>query len=464
MKLPKRTKKRRYSISGVQLRQFFVRHGLQHGEKAVAGLLILAAIGLALRAFYYQSLPWQPEELTTLADNTEKAIKANEHFETDIQETLFDYARYAGHIRTQVPFAPYQSGAEWYPILLPSPPPRSGFEVLAAESLRGEAVRRSGLTLQGTMSGQGQRLPPGILPSANAASSLWVNLFVTLPVHNQWEIYNQIFDTPREFNRPEYVYYELERTAVKPNEALVWQPVIVPLAAEIRADLHYDFSPERLIPFALGLPQAQDTGSLLLFSDFDIEPATTYIYRIRLYLTNPNYHMQLTSVLEGVDTKNEFVRSDWHLSAMVAVPDRTSVRLHSVTPSDPAEFPRQTAPLRPVRGTLILDYFDVELGQSLPEVEKREVLRGMLANMPKDEANRFINRNRSPGEAVNVNYPDSGLRSGICVMDFHGGRPLQKRLTREAQASPDLFVTGRALLLMPDGTMQTLSTAPKFFR
>jgi hypothetical protein len=48
-------------------------------------------------------------------------------------------------------------------------------------------------------------------------------------------------------------------------------------------------------------------------------------------------------------------------------------------------------------------------------------------------------------------------------MDFSGGRKLQKRSTREALGSPDLSVPGKALLLMPDGTMQVTTTAPELF-
>jgi hypothetical protein len=106
----------------------------------------------------------------------------------------------------------------------------------------------------------------------------------------------------------------------------------------------------------------------------------------------------------------------------------------------------------------------MELGQSLPLVEKSNVSRGMLGNMSKKDANKFINRGKSVDEnASSVNYPDTGLRSDVCVMDFSGGRRLQKRQSREAQGSPDLALAGKALLLMPDGTMQVISTEQELF-
>jgi hypothetical protein len=200
---------------------------------------------------------------------------------------------------------------------------------------------------------------------------------------------------------------------------------------------------------------------MILFSDFDgVKPAATYAYRIRLYLANPNYNMQEASVEEGVDTKNPYIRSDWSPFASVYVPDRTVVLVASVTlPDSNMDFPRQSAPLRAVIGTLFLDYFDTELGQALPIVEKVRVERGMLANMTKIEANRYHSRGKSPDESVNINYPDIGLRSDVCIMDFSGGRKLQKRPT-----APDLFVPGKVLLLMPDGTMQVTTTAPELFK
>jgi hypothetical protein len=185
-----------------------------------------------------------------------------------------------------------------------------------------------------------------------------------------------------------------------------------------------------------------------------------------LYLVNPNYGLQETSVEEGVDTKNQLIRSDWSDFARVSVPDRTLVHIQSVIPTDQTDFPRQAASLllRPIRGTILLDYFDVELGQSLPPVEKTDVLRGMLCNMSKTEANRFVNRGKPPDEIVTINYPELGLRSYVCVMDFSGGRKLQKKPSREAQGSPDLSTASKALLLMPDGTMQITSTEQELFR
>ena len=468
MKLPKNFDKEQEESGIVALLRRFL---FRHGEKIAAGILVVAAVWCALNIRNYSSLSWQPNELEELATETEEIIRANEILITDADVRPFHYADYAEQIRTHLPIEPYRFDAGWRPVIHPGPPPRSGFDVLTAEALRGEAVRRDGSSapeqwrrpsVSGTPSGQ----------SAANHASIWVNVYGTIPLEAQWEIYNLVFESGHEINRPRYVYYELEKAEIDPQKELTWQPVIVfPDLSneEFRAGRHVDSYPDffrdRLIPFEQrqGASQESFGRSSLLFSDFDVEPARTYVYRIRLYLANPNYNLQESSVKPGVDTRNEFVRSHWSSFARVYVPDRTLVQIFTVTPTDSADFPRQAAPLGTVRGAFFLDYFDIELGQSLPLVERRNVERGMICNMSKSEANRILNRGKTGDDIVNINYPDAGLRSDVCVMDLIGGRRLQKRPSREAQGSPDLTVTGKALLLMPDGTMQITSTAQELF-
>jgi len=435
--------------------RFFVRHG----EKIAAGAFVAVAIWLAMQIQNYQPLHWKPNELKTLADNTEEIILNNE---IDVELAIFGFTEYAAQQKEPVSLTLYRTEAVWRPAMRPAPLLRGNFEVLTAQSLRGEAMRRAGWTVQENKATQWQ--PParpeteGASPVRNTAAIL-INLYGTLPVWEQWDIYNQVFDNFDPANRPEYAYYELERTKITPGGGPDWQPVDVYGGEAAQA--------ERLILFSQS-QEALQNQDLLLFSDFDIEPSNTYAYRIRLYMRNPNYNLQETSVASDVDTTSEFLQSDWSSFARVYVPDRTLVRLQSVNPSDEADFPRVVAPLRQASVTLLLDYFDVEQGLSLPLVEKRDVRRGMLGNMSKDEANRLTNRGNT-GEIVAgaiplVNYPDAGLRSNVCVMDYSGGRRLQKRQSREAQASPDMIVPGKALLLLPDGTIQVTSTESELFR
>ena len=425
--------------------RFFVRHG----EKVASGALVVMAVWIALQVENHQRLSWKSDELENLADNTAEIILKNE-IATEME--VFDFAEYAEQNRMMIPSVPYHSDTAWNPVILPPPRPRGRFEVLSAQSFRGEAIRRAGWMAQKGQTTQWQ--PPATVddnasPVRNTAS-IWINLFGTLPIWEQGDIYDQVFDNIDPANHPKYVYYELAKMEITSKGASVWQPVIFA---------------DRLIPFGQPL-EALQNQDLLLFSDFDIEPGKTYVYRMRLYIRNPNHNQQASAVEQGVDTTSEFLRSEWSPFARINVPDRTLVQLQSVSPTDDALFPRQVDPLRSIRGTLFLDYFDIEQGLSLPLVEKRNVSRGMLGNMSKDEANRSINRGNAgdivAGEVV-VNYPDAGLVSNVCVMDFSGGRKLQRKSTREAQASPDLFVSGKALLLMPDGTMQATSTEPEFY-
>ena len=456
----------------------------RHCEKIFAGVIVIAALWIALTGLNYHPLPWQPNTLEELIDSTEETIRNNEYTVADEQIIVFDYDTYAEQIKERIPSEPYHSEAAWKPVLHSGLSTRGGFEILTAE-LRGEAARRTN-SLKGETQDRWQRPPlqatTGESQYGNNDTSIWVNLYGTIPIQNQWDIYKEAFKDTVVISRPQYVYYELERAEIKPKMELVWQPVIVypEYSAEgdqtsPNIDLDFSWDRDRLIPMRQSSsrrPEQQGTAqerfggtsiqegnhdhsNLLLFSDFNVEPASTYAYRIRLYLANPNYNLQDSSVEEGVDTRNEFVPSDWSALERVYVPDRTTVRLQSVTPPDGAEFPRQSIPWGQIKGKIFLDHFDVELGQLLPEVEKSDVLRGTLGNMSKEEANRYI-KGRKPGDSISVNYPDTGLRSGVCIMDFSGGRKLQKKVSKESQGSPELFVACKALLLMPDGTMQVI--------
>ncbi|MDR0327683.1 MAG: hypothetical protein LBI05_05230 [Planctomycetaceae bacterium] len=469
MKSPKNFKHKQDRNSGIVL---LLRFLVRHGEKIFAGGIIVVAIWIASQTRLHQRLSWQPDEMVQQAVNVENAIRDSTFSVVDENEKIFDYATFAEQIKAEIPTEPYRSDSEWNPVIHQGAPPRSGFQVIPAESLRGEARRRISTAAQ-SKAEQWQRPPqPGTQSSANDAP-IWINVYGTIPLWTQWDVFNHVFDHLPEINKPKYVYYELEKAEVNSKEELIWQPVIVypdypveKFQASRKFNSYSDFSPDRLVPFEQRQisPQEQFADSLLLFSDFDVEPARTYAYRIRLYLVNPNFNLQVTSVEEGVDTKNELVRSDWSAFAKVYVPDRTLVQLQSVTlPDASVDFPRQTVFLREIEGTLFLDYFDRELGQSLPLVEKANVRRGMLGNMSKNDANKYINKGRTPEEFRPVNYPDTGLRSDVCIMDFSGGRKLQKRQSREAQGSPNLAIAGKALLLMPDGTMNVISTEQDLF-
>jgi hypothetical protein len=472
MKLPKNIKWKQEKKGVVAaILQFLVKHS----EKFVASVVFLVAVWIALQTQNFQRLPWKPDELNKLAEDTEHTIRNNASGIESEKFNIFDYATFAEQIQLQIPTEPYRSDTEWRPVLQPSPIPRGGLEILTADVLKGESVRRIGLTAQGQNPEQWQRPPLPELPAASNDGSIWVNLYGTIPFWSQWDIYNQVIGTlAPETNKPKYVYYELEKAEIKPAtvnplEELAWHPVIVyPDYPESTLSEHFDvppdFSPTRLIPFAQGTSQEEYANRSLLFSDFEVQPARTYVYRMRLYLINPNYHLQESSVLEGVDTKNKFLRSDWSNFARVYVPDRTVVQIQSVKPAEQTDFPRQTTPLRSIRGTVFLDYFDVELGQSLPLVEKTDILRGMLCNMSKNEALRYVNRGRTAEEFVTINFPETGLRSDVCMMDLSGGRKLQKIASRASQGSPDLSTVDKALLLMPDGTMQITSTEQELFR
>jgi hypothetical protein len=463
MRLPKSSIQDEDNRSGVaRLLRFIGRHV----EKFVAAAVVVAAVVFASQTGNIQHLSWQADDLEEQAENTEKTIKEGKYTATDNENVkIFNYSLHAEQIKEWIPSEPYRHEAEWSPILHPDVSPRGSVNILTVELLRGEAIRRTGLNAPKTLSDQWLRPTlPGMLHTIPVAP-IWVNLYGTIPVEKQQDIYNQVFEHVIKINTPEYVYYELEKAEIKPQEAPCWRPVIVYPGytnsidpPQHGMDSFPDVSLDRLVPMG----QQHGTlwnENLLLFSDFEVESAKSYAYRIRLYVVNPHYNMQESSVQDGVDTTNKLLRSDWSPFAKIAVPDRILVQLRSVTPTDSADFPQQISPLRAVKGTMTLNYFDIEMGRSLPPVEKADLSRGMLCNVPKNEV---ISHEITAG--VENNYPDDGLRSGVCVLDFSGGRKLQKRNTRESQTSPDLAIAGKALLLMPDGTMQVITTEPDVFR
>jgi hypothetical protein len=486
------------------LQQFFI----WHSEKIVAGILVVAALWLAMQGLGYQTLTWQPGELEEIARDTESAIKKSTRTAADEGIKMFDYAAYAKQIKEKIPPDPYRAEVAWKPALYPSPQSRGGIQILTAESLKGEPLR-TGMT---SVSGQGQdrwvrpSLPdqtgnrpirPNRGGNLEVPEPIWVNLYGVIPAAKQWEIYDQAFSTAvktdASLSKPEYSCYELERAEYKPGQALDWQPVVVYPASEFGGSpgASEDPSLERLIPFEQqllgqlgtggtsrppvrggtsgrkGTQSGGDADSVLLYSDEKIEPAKTYAYRMRLHLLNPNYNLPEETVAEEVDTKSPSIMSDWSTPALVYVPDQTAARLLAVIPPDRADFPRQTSPQNSPKGIMLLEYFDLDMAQALPPVEKAEVVRGSICNMSKEDVLKVISKGRNvpggvaPGQRPGLDFPDTGLRSNVCIADLSGGRKLQKGTSKEAGLSPDLVVTSKALLLHPNGMMQVASTLPE---
>lgn len=486
MRPPKTTPSEQEKGDSVPL---FMKIFIRHGEKVAVAVVVGIAVWIALQGLKYSPLTWHPETLVELAETTENTIRNNEHTIADEALEIFDYAAYAEQIKENILIEPYRSATAWKPILHPEIPPRGGFEILAAEAFEGLAVRRVDSIAQDSIAkGKNYWQRPSLpdVPSqslgdnqnsANPSPMLWVNLYGTIPVLQQWEIFNQSLDATFEAHQPEYAYYELEKAEITPSvilskEPLHWQPIIVypdvPPSPDnaFQIGSHFDIHRDRLIPMGHLLKNQTNTSAqgirdlrdVLLFSDSAIEPSKTYAYRIRLYLVNPNFNVQESHVEEGVDTHGRYVRSDWSFFAKVYVPNQTTIRLLTVTPTDSADFPRQQVPLGIVRGTILLDYFDMAVGQLLPPIEKIRLSRGQLCNMPKEELNRYLSRIGTTGNVMSASYPDAGLRSDVCVLDFSGGKKLQKRASRESLGTPDLFTREKALLLLPDGTMQICAT------
>ena len=117
-KAPKKKKKAKSSRSGGGAQQFLI----WHGEKIVAGVVVLVALLFALQGLGYlgPAISWQPDELERIAGEAETAIKASERNANEEGVEFFDHAAYAVQIRNPIRAAPYRTEKQWHPILDPT--------------------------------------------------------------------------------------------------------------------------------------------------------------------------------------------------------------------------------------------------------------------------------------------------------------------------------------------------------
>ena len=109
MKSTKKKKSGGSSGGGAQL--FFV----WHGEKIVAGIVVVVALWFAMQGLSYQTLTWQPNALEEDASAAETAIR-NSTRTAEEEEVAFpdpDHATFARQIRNPIPTEPYRAETLW---------------------------------------------------------------------------------------------------------------------------------------------------------------------------------------------------------------------------------------------------------------------------------------------------------------------------------------------------------------
>jgi len=104
-------KKKSGGGSGGGAQQFLV----WHGEKIVAGIVVVVALWFALQGLGYQTLTWQPNALEEDASAAETAIR-NSTRSAEEEAVEFpdpDHATFAQQIRDPIPTEPYRAETLW---------------------------------------------------------------------------------------------------------------------------------------------------------------------------------------------------------------------------------------------------------------------------------------------------------------------------------------------------------------
>ena len=104
----KKSKKR----SGDGIAQQFL---IWHGEKIVVGIVVVAALWLALMGLGYQAVPWQPDSLVRMAEEVRGGIDRSTRGAEDEDIKIFDYAEHAKQIRESIRDEPYRAFTPWHP-------------------------------------------------------------------------------------------------------------------------------------------------------------------------------------------------------------------------------------------------------------------------------------------------------------------------------------------------------------
>ena len=184
---------------------------------------------------------------------------------------------------------------------------------------------------------------------------------------------------------------------------------------------------------------------LFRFFDFDVEEGKTYQYKVKLYLANPNYGLDVNLVEDGNSVLTPTVVSvESKPSNPVALGGESRILAEQIEGARPGQEPRMT---------IASIFFNTEdAKESLAEGKK--VVRGQVANF-QGEQHKPIDLGGSM--AYSTGAADQGKRSDrvrvnhesdICVLDADGGMKI---------GGTDLRSPGRMLVLQPSGLLSVHS-------
>ena len=190
---------------------------------------------------------------------------------------------------------------------------------------------------------------------------------------------------------------------------------------------------------AVGAKVTKVNYYLFRFFDFDVEDGRTYQYKVKLYLANPNYGLDVNLVEDGNSVLTPTVVSaESKPSNPVSLGSESRILVESIEAGHLGQEPK-----------IVVSsvYFNTEdAKESLDEGEK--VVLGQVAN--------FMNKDHKPinlgGTMTYTTSADSGKKkpekvdhlSNICILDADGGEKI---------AGSELRSSARLLVLEPSGLL-----------
>lgn len=132
--------------------------------------------------------------------------------------------------------------------------------------------------------------------------------------------------------------------------------------------------------------------ALFRFFDFDVEPGKHYMYRVQLWLPNPNYQVEARFLADDSLREKQWLTTPWsEPTELTTVPRDARVLIGSVKPA-----PGGRVTMEP-RATVGIPYFYFDKGVEV--FDKFDVLRGRYLNFPEQEV---------PAESLNPAGPRPG--------------------------------------------------------
>jgi hypothetical protein len=180
---------------------------------------------------------------------------------------------------------------------------------------------------------------------------------------------------------------------------------------------------------------------LLRFLDFSVEPGRKYRYRVRLVIQDPNRSAARATLDSSVINRFKADKSPYRVtepskpSRTVSIPLAGTVRVAS------ADTANERSVTSEPDVKLLVESFDAdEKGKSIQAAIEAEFKRGNVANLTED-AEILVEQGRAIDKEKGFEF-----RTGITVIDIHGGEPLSR-------ANRDLKREARVLLMDPAGQL-----------